>query len=364
MANICISVHSLSAGGGVQELTGVLSLGLMHHGHKVTIVCPVKPTSPVPTLPKNVEIIYLGRWKNKLRYHLLFSNSRLKKHFKHNRYDVIVANTPQVIAYTAQALRSSKNSSKLYAVIHGSISFTGGIKQTLVAFMSRLFLVLYKKRVESFAAVSKGVALEVEKSVKLPVQVLYNPVINDLVSYDGNFQHSTRDDCAERRIIAVGRLHHQKGFDLLIKALSKIKRLKFILQIVGDGPDRNFLENLVRSAGLEGRVKFLGYRNDILKLMKDSDLFVLSSRWEGFGNVLVEALYCQLPIVSFNCPHGPSEVLEDGKWGTLVPASDIDGLANAIQKALMDKADNVNERWRDFCLSSVAKEYLSFMAID
>lgn len=359
MANICICVHSLARGGGVQELTGLLAQGLVSQGHRVTILCPVKPVKIVPSLPSSVEVIYLGDWADRVRYHLVFLPSKLRAYFKSNFFDAIISNTPQIIAITAYALRASRNSSRLYGVVHGSLAYIGGIKQCVVSLICRYYLNFSKNRVEAYAAVSKGVAREIEKVVGGEVFVLYNPVINDL-EVDRVSKKKSR---SRKTIISVGRLHRQKGFDLLIKSLECLSDLDFNVKIVGDGPSRKSLEQKVVDCGLDGRVEFLGYRSDVLELMEDSDLYVLSSRWEGFGNVLVEALYCQLPVVSFDCPHGPSEVLEAGRWGALVPVGDTEALANEIRKGLVRGGRNVNKRWKDFCVSSVTKKYVSFLKV-
>lgn len=359
MANICICVHSLAAGGGVQELTALLAQGLVSYGHHVTILCPVKPVKVVPSLPGSIEVTYLGDWADRARYHMLFLPSKLRAYFESNYFDAIISNTPQMVAITAYALRASSNSSSLFGVIHGSLAYTGGFKQCVVSALGRLYLKIFKGNVEAYAAVSQGVAREIEEVVGSNVSVLYNPVINDLVTNRVEIQDAT----SGRTIISVGRLHRQKGFDMLIESLEYISDLDFKVKIVGDGPSRKSLEQQVVDCGLEGKVEFLGYRNDVLELMEDADLFVLSSRWEGFGNVLVEALYCQLPVVSFDCPHGPSEVLEAGKWGALVPVGDTEGLAREIRKSLLRGGRNINERWKDFCVSGITNDYLSFLKL-
>lgn len=130
--------------------------------------------------------------------------------------------------------------------------------------------------------------------------------------------------------------------------------------ILGTGHLEQDLKKLCGRLGIEDRVAFIGQVDNPLSYMKQADLFVLSSAWEGFGNVLVEALYCGLPIVSTDCPSGPSEILENGKYGTLVPPSNPDMLALAIESALTQpKPDSENQKARamDFTVQSIARQY-------
>lgn len=140
-------------------------------------------------------------------------------------------------------------------------------------------------------------------------------------------------------LIAVGRLTEQKGFDLLVDAWARIPaeaRSKWHLKIFGEGPDRVALSQKIAALGLDDEVFLAGQCNDIAQEYMKADIFVLPSRFEGFGLVLVEALSFGLPVISFDCPAGPAEILHDGVNGLLVPPSNIDELANALTKFMND----------------------------
>ena len=138
----------------------------------------------------------------------------------------------------------------------------------------------------------------------------------------------------------MGRLAPQKGFDLLIDAFSRVagRHPQWSLQILGEGPDRPALERLIDVKGLAGRVVLAGWEPDPSAVLQQGDLFVLSSRFEGFPNALLEAMACGLPSVSFNCQSGPAEIIRDQIDGILVPPEDVPGLADAIDRALTDEA--------------------------
>ena len=108
------------------------------------------------------------------------------------------------------------------------------------------------------------------------------------------------------------------------------------MAILGEGKDRGTLEKLAKELGISDKVAFLGFQKNPFKYMKRATVFVLSSLHEGFGNVLVEAMACGTPVISTNCKSGPSEIIEDGKSGILVPVSDYQSLSKAIIKVLSD----------------------------
>jgi glycosyltransferase involved in cell wall biosynthesis len=133
--------------------------------------------------------------------------------------------------------------------------------------------------------------------------------------------------------LAVGRLEPQKDYPTLLQAFARLGRSDSVLWIAGEGRLREELEGLARSLGLEGRVRLLGKRDDIPSLMSAADAFVLSSAWEGFGLVIIEAMACELPVVVTDSG-GPREIVEDGQTGFIVPPKDPDALAQAMLRLM------------------------------
>lgn len=134
------------------------------------------------------------------------------------------------------------------------------------------------------------------------------------------------------RIIAVGRLHAQKGFDLLVEAFSLIASQipEWFIDIYGHGIEEQSLKNLIHKKGLDGRINLKGVTDNIYDEYKRSQFFVLSSRYEGFGLVLVEAMSCGIPCVSFRCKYGPDEIITDCSDGLLVKSGNTEELSNKI----------------------------------
>lgn len=142
-------------------------------------------------------------------------------------------------------------------------------------------------------------------------------------------------------IAAAGRLVRQKGFDLLLAAFARTSArfAEWRLVIYGDGPERATLERLARTLGIASRVTFAGQVKDLMTHIHEAQLFVLSSRFEGFPNVLLEAMACGMPVVSFDCDSGPRDIIRHGVDGLLVPAQNTDALASALERLMADEGE-------------------------
>lgn len=220
-------------------------------------------------------------------------------------------------------------------------------------------------------AVSGGLGDELAALIDLPrtkVRTLYNPVITTevLEQTEASVSHPWLD-AGIPVILACGSLAPIKGFHTLIEAFGRfVERRHCRLLILGDGCQRSDLEAQIGALGLQEVVDLPGSVTNPLGYMARCDLFVLSSEFEAFGNVLVEALAAGARIVSTDCQYGPREILDGGRYGRLVPVGDVDRLAMALSRGLDSPGDPATQRERsmDFCADLCADKYLQALGIN
>lgn len=223
-------------------------------------------------------------------------------------------------------------------------------------------------------AVSYGVAAFLTKDACVPetkISVVYNPIYKEPISrmaaeaLPSDLKHLE----ASTFIVGAGRLVRQKGFDLLIRAYKLAFPLppRPSLVILGSGPEEKQLRSLVDREGLVGSVFFPGFVPNPYAVFSKASLFVLSSRWEGFGNVIVEALSCGTPVVSFDCPSGPNEILDSVSGCRIVPNGDINAMALALRSCGQQKvppSDLIASAMRFSVASSVDRLTNAFRSVN
>ena len=219
---------------------------------------------------------------------------------------------------------------------------------------------------DGIVAISRGVQDDIEKWVALPpgrVKTIYNPVVTKELTKlaAAPVPHPWLEDDRVPVILGAGRLTAQKDFPTLIKAFAIVRKQRPCrLVILGEGELRGKLEALVAELGLSGDVLMPGFIDNPFPWMKGADLFVFSSIFEGLGGVLIQAMACGTPVISTDCPSGPSEILEDGKWGRLVPVGDVAALAMAIELTLDEpQHPDVRQRAAFFSDKRSTDDYLA-----
>lgn len=222
-------------------------------------------------------------------------------------------------------------------------------------------------RANRIVAVSRAVADDMRRELELDgssIDVIHNPIVTpefpQLMCEGITWPWP---DHKLPTIVFVGRLSTEKRPDILLEAFVKLRtKLPARLLIVGDGPRRNWLTDEIRIRGLGDSCRLVGFQINPLPWTRESDLLVLPSDYEGFGNVLVEAMACGTQVVSTNCPDGPAEILDDGKYGTLVPCGNVKELASAMQRALLGtdrvSPDLLLRRANEFGLEQAVRSYL------
>ncbi|MEZ9899047.1 glycosyltransferase [Vibrio breoganii] len=224
---------------------------------------------------------------------------------------------------------------------------------------------LLSNSVNRITCVSEGVAADMVDNFAInpnKLHVMYNP------AYTQNIHHLAGEPVEHpwfgenyNTIVSMGRLSSQKDFKTLITGFYKVYKIdpSARLVILGDGALRDELQSLIDSCSLSDVVSLHGFELNPYKYLAKADLFVLSSIYEGFGNVIVEALALNVPVVSTDCPSGPSEILNNGEWGVLVPPSDPEQLADAIIRSLNQKIErDTLVRAQEFSVEAVVNKYI------
>lgn len=238
------------------------------------------------------------------------------------------------------ALRMSRSHAKwIHSAdnTHSAVASRSGLWGMLRSLVENRMAGFTYRRVDATVAVSHGIRQEILKWYgvsPLRVTAIYNPVVPGDELLKVNREENTGRSVW--KIVAVGRLVRQKGFDVLVRAMADVPGI-WCLDIWGEGPEYSNLRNLIRQYGLEEKVNLRGYTSQPFEVMRDADIYVMSSRHEGLGNTLIEALACQCQVVATDCPHGPREILEGGKLGQLVPVGDSSALAGAITNLIEGK---------------------------
>ncbi|HEV7890130.1 MAG TPA: glycosyltransferase [Pyrinomonadaceae bacterium] len=220
---------------------------------------------------------------------------------------------------------------------------------------------------DAVVALSKGVAEDLNALVPRTrdrVTVIHNAGVEPEVRVSAQESLSPEERPSGPLVVACGRLKPLKGFAHLIDAVAEVRKtVPAHLWIVGEGEQRAELERQAERLGLKDCVRLLGFQENPYRYMAAADVFVLSSLFEGFGNVIVEAMACGAPVVATDCPYGPREIIRDGENGLLVEPASAASLARGILRVLTDGelktrlAANGLARARDFEAESIAGEY-------
>ena len=192
-------------------------------------------------------------------------------------------------------------------------------------------------RAERVVAVTARALDYFSPRIKARACVIPNPAVSD-----GEANEPPSDQFLTRpSVIAVGRLIQLKGHDLLLQAFSQLKdrHSTWTLTILGEGPSRAQLESLRHQLGIADRVHLPGSVQSPYSFLRQADLFVMTSRFEGFPLALCEAMACGLAVISTDCPSGPREIIRDGVDGILVPNEDVEALAEAMGRLMSDEEE-------------------------
>ncbi|KPQ20039.1 MAG: Glycosyltransferase [Halomonas sp. HL-93] len=351
-------------GGGVERVRIILAHEFARVGHDVEFVIKQARGELLEEVQKNFAIVELAtpRVRNVM--------PALIRYLRQSRPDALLAAMWPLTAIAPLAQRLSGHRCKVVVSEHNTLSQQycgwGKFHRATLCGSAGVGYRLAHARV----AVSDGVAWDIASLSRVSrsaFTVIHNPVRPFAGAGAGAVDRARGDEfwsgpCGAR-ILTVGSMKPQKNHPLLLRAFARLSRTDARLMFVGDGAGRNTLEVLAKELGVAERVIFVGFQRDPVQFYQTADLFVLSSDYEGFGNVLVEALASGTPVVSTDCPSGPSEILEGGRFGRLVPVGDEAALFRAMQTELNTPPDPdyLRARAADFSPVIAAQKYLDLI---
>jgi len=284
--------------------------------------------------------------------------------------DALVAMMWPLTSIAPVAVKLSRQRCRVLVVEHGILSGHYGAWGRLHHAVLRTSLAIGCRLADARAGVSRGVADDVAALAGLQpdsVAQLHNPIPKRPAPTQAALSgaESVWPLPRGKRILTVGNLKDDKNHALLLESFRLLQNPSTCLMIVGQGEREPSLRRHAEILGIADRVVFAGFHPDPTPFYLTADLFVLSSDYEGFGNVIVEALACGLPVVSTNCPSGPAEILDGGRCGRLTPVGDAAALARAMQEALAEPwdAEALKVRAADFLPERAALAYLEALGL-
>jgi len=369
-----IAILSLNLNGyGTERTMFNLALGFAERGIAVDIVLVNAEGPLLAQIPAGIRVIPLKRQRVLARLPLVRNVPALVQYLRHERPAALLSAFEQTNIVALWARRIARVPTRV--VISAHFPFSRHFLMNSPHLKERLLLRHLVRRfypwADAIVAVSQGAANDLATVTGLPVkriQVVYNPVPLDLNAKAAQpLDHPWFAPGEPPVILAVGRLTRQKDFPTLIRAFSLVRqRHAARLLILGNGEEQAALEMLARELGLADEVSLGGFTEHPYPYMARATVFALSSAWEALPVVLLEALTLGTPIVATDCDSGPYEILEGGRWGTLVPVADPGALAEAIGAVLGRARPTAppEEAWGRFHLERIVDQYLGILCGD
>jgi glycosyltransferase involved in cell wall biosynthesis len=325
---------SFSGTGGVERMLINLLRGFVDLGQPVDLVL-VRAESPHLTrLPAEVNQVRLGV------SHTMLAIPALARYLRERRPVALLAAKDRAGRAAVLARMLARTETRILLRLGTHLSTAMSERAPPARWLRYAPIRLLYPRIDRIVAVSNGVAADIAHLARLPraqIDVIRNPVITP------ELDAQAAEPCAHPWlapgqppvILAAGRLQRQKDFPTLIRAFARLRATRDCrLLILGEGSGRAKLEALVAELELTASVDLPGFQSNPYPFLARAGLFALSSAWEGSPNVLTEAMALGVPVVATNCPSGPSELLDGGRYGPLVEVGDVEGLAEAMRATL------------------------------
>lgn len=351
--------------GGVERIVLNLLQGLTDRGWDVQLVLNEGKGALLEAVPAGVPIHVLGV------NHFPQAVLALARFIRMHRPEIVLSQRSYLNAIAVLATRWSGHRARLVLADHTLLSVEYGCPPAPIRPIDHVLRWIYPflyRAADVSVAVSEGVARDLGRYFWLPqrrIRVLYNPIVpGNLDALAAEPVEPPWPEDGKPLILAIGRLHADKAYDRLLRAFALVRSQQDArLAFIGTGHLQPDLEALACELGVREHVFFLGYRSNPFAWLRHAAVLALSSLAETFPTVLIEAMAVSVPVVSFDCPDGPREIVTDGYDGLLVPRADHGALAQGILRILGDRAlaarlvANGRRRALDFTFPRTVRAY-------
>ncbi|TCK16746.1 glycosyltransferase involved in cell wall biosynthesis [Ancylobacter aquaticus] len=353
-------------GGGAERVSVDLARALAGYGHRVEFVLMRAKGDFLAEARREFTVADLD-----VRRTAQVPRS-LARYLRERQPDALIANLWPLTCAAIVGRLLARYRRPVLLVDHNALSRQYAAWGVLHGLVLRASMIATYRCADAVAGVSEGVARDIATLSRMPasrVAVLHNPIPRraEPAAADRQRVDALWGGPAGARVLSVGSYKKQKNHALLLNSFASLARNtpESRLMLLGQGENEPKLRALAAELGLADRVVFAGFHADPSPFFATADLFALSSDHEGFGNVLVEALSFGLPVVSTDCPSGPAEILDNGRFGTLVPVGDAPALARAMEAALREPVDRtaLKRRAAAFWPEIAARNYLEQLGL-
>lgn len=354
MKNICFLIGNLNNSGGTERVTSLIANELSKSGYNISILSLNYGSEPFFLLNSTIETHSLYQRKISFKRNLPGTIFKIRSFVKRKDIDTLVVVDSISCVFTVPALYGLKINHICWE--HFNFNVDLGIVYRRIG---RKLAARYCDSIVTLTKRDKELWEKNLKNIKATITPISNPTPYVNIEHIPKLEFKT--------ILAMGRLTYQKGFDLLISAWSEVYQNNndWILRIVGSGEDEIALKNKAEILKISESIDFVPVTNNVEQYYQTSSFYCLSSRFEGFGMVMVEAQSFGLPVIAFDCDAGPSDIVEHGNNGYLVQCNNINELAFYINKAI-NQTDaqyqgmilESNNRNQKFEVSNIIEEWI------
>lgn len=321
MTRICFFIGDLNNSGGTERVSSVIASELQHRGYQIHILSLQCGNKPFFELADGIHVSQLFTTEGRGMLRLPLAIGKLRRYLQQHHIDILIDVESMLALYALPAALGLNIRHICWEHFNYSVDLGKASRR-----LARKLAARFADDVVTLTERDKQLWLT-NTTCKANITAIPNPVTISL---------PTEINLHKKKLfLAVGRLTYQKGFDLLLQAWAQVALLHpdWRLRIVGDGEDKAMLEQLRRELNIEASTELVPKTNNIAAHYQEAAFFVMSSRFEGFGLVLVEAQTYGLPVISFDCDVGPAEIIKHGKTGWLCEVGNVTELSDKISNA-------------------------------